>query len=197
MTVVGPRWRAVLLILALVPFWTSLMTRNLAWLALLQPHGPMSTITHKLGLGDVALLGNVKGVVIAMSQILLPFMILPLFATLRNIDRRLLSAAEGLGARPSVAFVRVYLPMSVPGMMAGSLLVFVLSLGFYLTPAILGSPQNSLLSQLIVTQVSGLLDWGHAGAMAMILLLVTVVLIWIASLATRRNQALTSSEETT
>lgn len=195
MTVVGARWRAVLLILALVPFWTSLMTRNLAWLALLQPSSTIATVARKLGFGELQLLGSVTGVVIAMSQILLPFMVLPMYATLRNIDRRLLAAAEGLGARPSVAFVRIYLPLSAPGVVAGSLLVFVLSLGFYLTPAIIGSPQNSLLSQLIVTQVSRLLDWGRAGAMAMVLLLVTVVLIWLASLATRRNAALTSSGE--
>ncbi|RUM98279.1 ABC transporter permease [Pseudaminobacter arsenicus] len=195
MTVVGTRWRALLLILALIPFWTSLMTRNLAWLALLQPSSTIATITRKLGFGELQLLGTVAGVVVAMSQILLPFMVLPMYATLRNIDRRLLAAAEGLGARPSVAFVRVYLPLSAPGVVAGSLLVFVLSLGFYLTPAIIGSPQNSLLSQLIVTQVSRVLNWGHAGAMAMVLLLVTVVLIWLASLATRRNAALTSSGE--
>lgn len=196
MTVVGSRWRGVLLVIALLPFWTSLMTRNIAWLALLQPNGPLSTFTEKVGLGDSALLGNVKGVVIAMSQILLPFMVLPVYANLKSIDRRLLSAAEGLGARPSVAFVRVYLPLSVPGVMAGSLLVFVLSLGFYLTPAIIGSPQNSLLSQLIVTQISGVLDWGHAGAMAMVLLLVTTILIWLASLLTRRNQASLAAEDT-
>jgi putative spermidine/putrescine transport system permease protein len=195
MTVVGTRWRAVLLVLVLVPFWTSLMTRNLAWLALLQPSSTIATITRKIGFGELQLLGTVTGVVISMSQILLPFMVLPMYATLRNIDRRLLTAAEGLGARPSVAFVRIYLPLSAPGVVAGSLLVFVLSLGFYLTPALIGSPQNSLLSQLIVNQVSRVLDWGRAGAMAMVLLVAAVVLIWLASLATRRNAALTSSGE--
>ncbi len=195
MTVVGPRWRAVLLILVLVPFWTSLMTRNLAWLSLLQPSSTIATVTRKIVFGELQLLGTVTGVVISMSQILLPFMVLPMYATLRNIDRRLLAAAEGLGARPSVAFVRIYLPLSAPGVVAGSLLVFVLSLGFYLTPALIGSPQNSLLSQLIVNQVSRVLDWGRAGAMAMVLLVAAVVLIWLASLATRRNAALTSSGE--
>lgn len=193
MTVVGPGWRAALLILVLVPFWTSLMTRNLAWLALLQPSSTIATVVRALGLGELRLLGTVTGVVISMSPILLPFMVLPIYATLRDIDRRLLAAAEGLGARPSVAFARIYLPLSAPGVLAGSLLVFVLSLGFYLTPALIGSPQNSLFSQLIVNQVSRLLDWGRAGAMAMVLLMVTVVLIWLASLATRRSAALKSS----
>jgi putative spermidine/putrescine transport system permease protein len=183
----------VLLILVLLPFWTSLMTRNFAWLVLLREGGPITDVTQSLGLGSPQLLGNVKGVVLAMSQILLPFMLLPLYATLRGIDRSLLSAAESLGARPWVAFVRVYMPLSLPGVLSGSLLVFVLSLGFFLTPAMIGSPQNSLLSQLIVVQVSRLLNWGHAGAMAMVLLVLTGLLIWIASVLARRSTALTSS----
>lgn len=189
MTVVGSRWRAVLLALVLLPFWTSLIARNIAWLALLQPNGPVSAVMEKFGLGDETLLRNVKGVVMAMAQILLPFMVLPLYANLRTIDRRLLDAADGLGARPIVAFVRVYLPLAIPGLIAGSLLVFILSLGFFLTPAIIGSPQNSLLSQLIVTQVSGLLNWGRAGAMATVLLGATVVLLGLAGLVTRRSRS--------
>lgn len=189
MTVVGSRWRGVLLILVLIPFWTSLMTRNFAWLVLLRDGGPVDSIAQRLGFEAPDLLGNVKGVVLAMAQILLPFMLLPLYATLRTIDRSLMSAAASLGARPSVAFVRVYLPQSLPGVMAGSLLVFVLSLGFFLTPAIIGSPQDSLLSQLIVIQVEDLLAWGHAGAMAMILLALTALLVGLAAFLGRRNPA--------
>ncbi len=189
MTIVSRRWRLVLLALVLVPFWTSFMVRNFAWIILLQDNGVLNDVLGKIGLGPYELIGNVKGVTIGMSQILLPYMVLPLYAVLQGIDRRLLLAAEGLGARPRVAFLRIYLPLSLPGLLAGALLVFVLSLGFYITPALLGSPQNSLLSQLIVTQVSSLLAWGRGGAMAVVLLVATLALLWVASRATKGSVA--------
>jgi putative spermidine/putrescine transport system permease protein len=117
-------------------------------------------------------------------------MILPLYANLRNIDRRLLSAAGSLGASPASAFWRVYAPLSLPGVAAGSLLVFVLSLGFYITPAIVGSPSNSLISQAIVAQTQKLLDWGHAGAMGLVLLVTTLVLVGLVAWFTRRRLAI-------
>ena len=190
MTLAGKYWRVVLLLCVLIPFWTSLMVRNFAWLVILGSNGPLDSITGWLGLGRPAFLGSATGVMIAMAQILLPFMVLPLYATLRGIDTSLLAAAASLGARPSIAFFRVYLPLSIPGVMAGSLLVFVLSLGFYLTPAIIGSPQNSLLSQLMVIQIDRLLAWGHAGALAFILMIITVALITLAALVGSQSTAL-------
>jgi putative spermidine/putrescine transport system permease protein len=173
----------------LVPFWTSLMVRNYAWLVLLQDGGVVNDWLEWVGIGRLSLIGNVTGVVIGMSQVLLPFMVLPLYASLSTLDRRLLLAAEGLGAHPALAFARVYLPLSLPGALAGALMVFVLSLGFYITPALLGSPQNSLLSQHIVSQVNSLLAWGRGGAMAIVLLAVTFVLLAVAGRVTARTRA--------
>ena len=110
------------------------------------------------------------GVVIGMSQILLPFMVLPLYAVMAGIDRRLVLASASLGARPLTSFLRIWVPLSLPGVGAGCLMVFISSLGFYVTPALLGSPNNSLISQQIYVQVSSLLQWGKGGAMGVVLL---------------------------
>ncbi|HWM34619.1 MAG TPA: ABC transporter permease [Pseudolysinimonas sp.] len=188
MTRVSARWRMVLLAIVLLTFWTSLMVRNYAWLILFQRNGLLNALLASVGLGPVEILGTLPAVVIGMSQILLPFMLLPLYASLSSIDRGLVLAAQSLGARPSVAFLRVYLPLSAPGVAAGGLLVFVLALGFYITPAVLGSPQNSLFSQLIVTQVSDLLAWGRGGAMAVVLFLVTVAMLGLFWLISNRRE---------
>ena len=177
MTVVGARGRAVMLALVLLPFWTSLMARNFAWIVLLQDGGPIVRVTSALGLTDRALLGTETGVAIGMMQVLLPYMVLPLYATMSGIDRRLLDAAGGLGAPRFTAFRRVYLPLSMPGVIAGSTLVFVLSLGFYVTPRLLGSPKQSLIAQVIGTKVEKLLDFGGAGALSLILLVITALLL--------------------
>lgn len=177
MTVVGTRGRAVMLALVLLPFWTSLMARNFAWIVLLQDGGPIVRATSALGLTDRALLGTETGVAVGMVQVLLPYMVLPLYATMSGIDRRLLDAASGLGAPRFTAFRRVYLPLSLPGVIAGSTLVFVLSLGFYVTPRLLGSPKQSLIAQVIGTRVEKLLDFGGAGALSLILLVITALLL--------------------
>jgi putative spermidine/putrescine transport system permease protein len=116
-------------------------------------------------------------------------MVLPLYSTMQGIDRRLLQAAEGLGAPPLKAFWKVYVPLSLPGVSAGVTLVFILALGFYVTPALLGSPQNALLSQLVVQQVSQLLNFGAGGAMAAILLVATLVLFVLLSRVIRPSRA--------
>jgi putative spermidine/putrescine transport system permease protein len=189
MTIVRPRWRLVLLAVVLVPFWTSLMVRTYAWIVLLQDTGVVNDVLDALGIGRLSLIRNTVGVTIGMTQILLPFMVLPLYSTMQGIDRRLLQAAEGLGARPLTAFLRVYVPLSLPGVTAGVTLVFILALGFYVTPALLGSPQNALLSQLVVQQVSQLLNFGGGGAMAAILLVATLVLFALVSRVIRPGRA--------
>jgi putative spermidine/putrescine transport system permease protein len=186
MTTVSSRWRTVMLAAVLLPFWTSLLVRSFAWIGLLQQHGPVDRVLSALGIHHGTIIGTTTGVVIGMTQLLLPFMVLPLYAVLRGIDRQLLTAAASLGARPATAFRKVYLPLAIPGVVAGAMLVFVLALGFFVTPALLGSPQNSLLSQLIVTQTNTLLAFGRAGAMSMILLLSTAVLLGVAGLFLRR-----------
>ena len=177
----------VLLAIVLVPFWTSLMVRNFAWVVLLQEDGPIKGMLRALGGDDIQLLGNITGVVIGEIQILLPFVILPLYARLRTIDRRLLDAAGSLGATPRRGFFKVYLPLSVPGLLSGGVLAFVLSLGFYVTPMLLGSSREQLLSPLMVTQVNQLLALGRGGAMAAVLLIVSLLLIGAVFLATRKK----------
>ncbi|HTT94245.1 MAG TPA: ABC transporter permease [Solirubrobacterales bacterium] len=189
MTLVGERTRLVMTGAVLLSFWTSLMVRNYAWLILLQDNGVVNRILGSLGLPRLHVIGTAAGAAIGMCQILLPFMILPLYANLRGIDRRLLQAAQSLGARPAVAWWLVYAPLSVPGVVAGSLLVFVMTLGFYITPAILGSPTNAMFSQLIVTQVQTLLAFGRGGAMAAVLLVATLLLLGCAALVTRRARS--------
>jgi putative spermidine/putrescine transport system permease protein len=187
MTLVSLRWRIVMLALVLMPFWTSLMVRNYSWIVLLHDQGPIVSAFDDLGLGTPRLLGTTTGVVIGLTQIMLPFMVLPLYSSLSRIDRTLLLAAHGLGARPPVAFARVYLPLAVPGILAGSTIVFVVGLGYYFAPALLGSPQNSLLSQQIVEQVSKLLAFGRGGAMALVLLVLALVLVAVGERASRRH----------
>jgi putative spermidine/putrescine transport system permease protein len=183
MTRVGPRMRAVLLVVVLVPFWTSVMARNFAWILILQRGGPVDQFFSLFGM-DVVLYGTVTGVAIAMSQVLLPFMVLPLFAALSGIDRRLLLAARSLGSSPVVAFWKIYWPLSRAGVTAGLILVFTLSLGFYVTPALLGTPQESLIAQLLAQRTTQLLDFEGAGALGMLVLVVTLVLV---SWANRRG----------
>lgn len=195
MTVVGRRWRIILLAVVLLPFWTSLMVRTYAWIILLQDTGVINDVLATLGFGRLSLIRNTTGVAIGMAQILLPFMVLPLYATMQGIDRRLLQAAESLGARPATAFLRVYVPLSMPGVVAGVTLVFILALGFYITPVLLGSPQNALLSQLIVQQISQLLDFGLGGAMAAILFVVTLVLLAVLGRVVKPSAAYGGAEE--
>lgn len=185
MTIASGRWRAVLLAVVLVPFWTSLMARTFAWVVLLQDNGVVNTLLGGIGLGPVRLLGTTAGVTLAMAQVMLPFVVLPVYSTMRGIDRRLVDAALSLGARPAVAFLRIYLPLSFPGVAAGATLVMVLSLGFYVTPSLVGSPQQSMLAQFISVQVNQLVNFGAAGALAVTLLVVTLVLVGGVQLLTR------------
>ncbi|HTF54333.1 MAG TPA: ABC transporter permease [Pseudonocardia sp.] len=187
MTAVGRRGKAVLTLLVLVPFWTSLMVRTFAWQVLLQDTGVVNRVLGSVGLGPLALIRTETGVIIGMTQVLMPFLVLPLYAVMSGIDLRLVRAARSLGARPLIAFTRVYLPLSMPGVVAGTLMVFILSLGFYITPALLGSPTDALISQQIFTQVSGLLRWGRGGAMGVVLLVATLVLVGLVALALRRT----------
>jgi putative spermidine/putrescine transport system permease protein len=186
MTVAGPRVRLLLLAAVLLPFWSNLVVRTYAWVVLLQDTGPVQAALQSFGITGIRLTGNTLGMTIGTTQVLLPFLVLPLYSTLTRIDTRLLDAGRSLGARPTVAFARIYLPLAVPGLLAGATLVFVLSLGFYFTPALLGGTRNSLISQQIFIQVNRLADFGRGGAMALVLLVVTLVLLGLVTLLTRR-----------
>lgn len=180
---VGRKTAGVLLIAVLVPFWSSVLVRTYAWVVILQDTGLVNSLLLSLGLVDepVSLVRNLVGVVIGTVHILMPFMVLPIYSIMRRIDTDLVKAAANLGSSPFDAFRRVYLPLSLPGVLAGSLLVFVLSLGLYVTPAVLGNPDQAMLGQVIVNQVQSLLNWGMGAAMALILLVVTLLTLAIAS----------------
>ncbi len=174
MTVAGPLLRTVLIVLVLLPFWTSFTIRTLAWVVLLQDQGLINDGLASLGLPRLPLIRNTTGVVVGMSHVLLPYAVLPLYAVMRRIDRRLPDAAAACGARRGAAWRQVYLPLSLPGVAVAAVLVFILSLGFFITPQLLGSSRNALLSQLIYTDVTQLGDNAAAAALGMVLLVFTL-----------------------
>ena len=161
----------LLVMLVLLPFWTSILVRTYAWMVLLGRQGLVNQLLLALGAIDqpLQLLNTSFAVYIAMVHILLPFMILPLYSVIRGIDGTLLRAAEGLGATPAGVFRQVLLPLAIPGVAAGCLLVFILALGFFITPALVGGPRDLMIAVLIQQQVD-LFNWPLASALAVLLL---------------------------
>ena len=172
-------WRNVLLVAVALPFLTSILIRTYAWMAILGRHGVVNRFLQATGLTDapLPLMHNEIGVYVGMVHVLLPFMILPVYSVLSAIDRRLLRAAESLGASPRRALVTVLLPLALPGIASGALLVFLIAIGFYITPALLGGPKQVMISNLIEVQVIELLNWVFGAALAFVLLVATVVLM--------------------
>lgn len=172
----------VLMILVLLPFWTSLLVRTSAWKVLLQQQGVINEILVWLGFVDDAnrliLMNNSTGTIIAMTHILLPFMILPLYSVMKTIPPSYLRAAKSLGATNWTAFWRVYFPQSVPGIGAGSILVFILAIGYYITPEIVGGTDGVFISNRIAYHISSSLNWGLAAALGTILLVLVMALYW-------------------
>jgi putative spermidine/putrescine transport system permease protein len=197
MTLVGPTMRAVLVTIVLVPFWTSMLARNFAWLVLLQDGGVVQDILSPFGLGDVRLLGTPLAVGISMTQVLLPFLVLPMYSAMSQIDGRLVAAGQSLGAPRARSFRRIYLPLSAPGVIAGMSLVFVLSLGFYVTPALLGSTRSAMIAQVINVRAKELLDFGGAGAMGMFLLVVTLLVLGLSRRLAGQNVAVAAAGQPT
>lgn len=172
----------VLLILVLLPFWTSLLVRTSAWKVLLQQQGVINDILVWSGLineaGRLVMINNQTGTIIAMTHILLPFMILPLYSVMKTIPPSYLRAAKSLGATNWTAFWRVYFPNSVPGIGAGSILVFILAIGYYITPELVGGTQGVFISNRIAFHISSSLNWGLAAALGTILLAAVLALYW-------------------
>ncbi|RUZ12010.1 ABC transporter permease, partial [Mesorhizobium sp. M7A.F.Ca.US.007.01.2.1] len=162
----------------ILSMWTNLLTRTYAWMVLLQRTGVINRALMGLGIihEPLPLINNLAGVTIGMVYIMLPFMILPLVGTLRAIDPMTLRAAALCGASPSEAFRRILLPLSLPGIAAGGLMVFVMSLGYFVTPALLGGTSNMMLAEMIAQTVQSLLNWGLGSAAAFVLLVVTMAL---------------------
>lgn len=173
------RRQRLIALLVILPLWTSILVRSYAWIVLLGRQGLINKALRGLGLIDapLPLLYNRFAVYVAMVHIMLPFMVLPLFSVMRRIDLRLVAAAESLGASRLGSFLWVFLPLSLPGVAAGSLLVFIISLGFFVTPALLGGLRDVTYVMLIEKQVNELLNWPLAGAMAVVLLVVTLGLV--------------------
>jgi putative spermidine/putrescine transport system permease protein len=168
----GGRLRRLLIFAVLIPFWSSILVRTFAWLVLLQSRGVINSTLLKLGISDtpIIMVHNRIGVLVGMVHILLPFMVLPPYSVMLRVDASYTHAAASLGAPPVKNFLRVYLPLSWPGIVNGTVLVFVMGLGYFITPALLGGPGDTMIAQLIETEVANLGRWGVAGALAVVLL---------------------------
>ncbi len=169
----------LLMILVLLPFWTSLLVRTTTWIVLLQSNGVLNDILVWMNIiddsGRLQMIYNQTGTIIAMTHILLPFMVLPLYSVMKTIPPSYMRAALSLGANPVVSYVRVYIPMTVTGIGAGSLLVFILSIGYYITPALVGGQSGVLISNMIAYHMQNSLNWGLAGALGFILLVIVMI----------------------
>ncbi len=178
----APRKKAsVLMIFVLLPFWTSLLVRTTAWIALLQTNGVINSILISVGFlsQPIEVLYTRYATIIAMTHILLPFMILPLYSVMRSIDPAYVRAAMSLGSKPFAAFARVFLPLSLPGLGAGSLLVFIISVGYYITPALVGGTDGQMISNLIAFHMQESNNWGLAAALGTLLLVLILLLYWV------------------
>lgn len=170
--------RNVMLLAVLLPLWTSLLVRTASWVILLQNEGLINKALIAIGIVDqpLQLIFNRTGVVIAMTHVLLPFMVLPIYSVLLGIPRNLMPAASSLGASRLRAFWHVLLPMALPGVLSGSLLVFMVALGYYITPALVGGAEDQMISSVIAFFATGTANWGMAGALGLILLVTTTAL---------------------
>jgi len=175
------RLASILMIFVLLPFWTSILVRTYAWLVILQRNGIINDTLLSIGWIDepLQLAHNLTGSIIGMVHILLPFFILPLFASMRSIDNNFIRAAISLGSTPRGAFWRVFFKMSLPGFFAGTVLVFVLALGTYVTPALLGGGKIQMLAQRIDSTIMLYSNWGAASALGVVLLVLAFAIIWI------------------
>jgi putative spermidine/putrescine transport system permease protein len=170
-----------LMVFVLLPFWTSLLVRTTSWIALLQTNGVVNSTLIALGLtrDPLELLYTQFATIIAMTHILLPFMVLPLYSVMRGIDPSYMRAAMSLGSRPIPAFLRIYLPMSLPGLSAGALLVFIISVGYYITPALVGGTDGQMISNIIAFHMQQSNNWELAAALGSLLLFLIVALYWL------------------
>ena len=177
------RYGNLLMILVLLPFWTSLLVRTTSWIVLLQTQGVLNDLLVWLGIiGDdqrIQMIFNAQGTVVAMTQILLPFMILPLYSVMKTIPDSYMRAAQSLGAQRFYAYWRVYVPNTLPGIGAGCLLVFILAIGYYITPALVGGEDGQMISNLIAFHMQKSLNWSLAAALGGILLAGVIVLYWL------------------
>jgi ABC-type spermidine/putrescine transport system permease subunit I len=181
----------LLMITLLVPFWVSLLLRTFSWMILLQDTGVINRVLIALGLVDqpLHLIRNTTGVVIGMVHVLLPYAVLPMYTVMRKIDVRMTEAARICGAGEIRAFVRVFLPLSLPGVLAAAIMCFTLSLGFYITPSLLGGPSNTMIGQLIASEISDQLDFPFASALSVVLLVITAITFAVLGILMKGSRA--------
>ena len=176
------RYANLLMIMVLLPFWTSLLVRTTSWIVLLQQQGVINSSLVALGLlddaGRLSLMYNMTGTIIAMTHILLPFMVLPLYSVMKTIPPSYMRAARSLGANNWTAFWRVYVPQTLPGIGAGGVLVFIISIGYYITPALVGGQSGRMISNMIAYHMQSSLNWGLAAALGTMLLISVLILYW-------------------
>jgi ABC-type spermidine/putrescine transport system permease subunit I len=180
MAILPPRAASFCLMLVLIPFWTALLVRTYAWLVILQRRGVVNSLLMQWGLIEepLQLVHNFTGTLIGMLHIMIPFLVLPLYANMRAIDRDYTRAAASLGASPVAAFWRVYLPLTVPGLAAGTVMVFVICLGFYITPQFLGGGRVTTISMKIQQNVATYFNWGAASSLGVVLFVMTLLIFW-------------------
>lgn len=178
LTTASPLGKAAILVCVLLPFWTNLLVRSYGWILILNPKGIVNSALIEAGVirNPLELVYNATGVLIGMSQIMLPYMILPVYAVMTRLDPRVIHASRSLGAGPVLTFLKVYFPLTLPGVMAGVVLVFTISLGFFVIPALLGGARGLVLAQLIEFNINGALNWGMASALSTSLLAATLLL---------------------
>lgn len=188
----GPRAAALCMLTVLLPFWTSLLVRTYAWLVLLQRKGLINQWGIELGIWEqpLTLVHNLTGTLIGMVHIMLPFLVLPLYSSMKAISADYLKASSNLGAGPVQTFWNVFFPLSLPGLFAGALIVFVLCLGFFVTPAVLGGGRVIMVSNQITNNIELFFNWGAASALGVVLLAITLAILFVASRMLNLNRVL-------
>ena len=177
------RYSNLLMICVLMPFWTSLLVRIVAWMVMLQQNGVINSTLVWIGIladdNRLPMMYNFTGTVIVMIQILLPFMILPIYSVMKTIPPSYMRAAVSLGATPLKAFIKVYLPQTLPGVGAGIILVFIVAIGYYITPELVGGKDGQLIGNMVAYHMQKSLNWGLAAAMGVLLLAAILILYWV------------------
>ena len=188
---VGPVLRCIIMGCVQIPFWTSLLVRTYSWIAILQNQGVVNVVLQKLGIikQPIQLLYNDAGVIIVMTYIMLPYMIFSISSVMGQIDKNVIIASRSLGAGQTMTFFRIFLPLSLPGIMSGFFIVFLNTMGYYIVPALVGGQKSQMFSQTIQNELSGVLNWNFASAISIILVMVTMMIVLVSKAATKQKYA--------
>lgn len=188
---VGPVLRCIIMGCVQIPFWTSLLVRTYSWIAILQNQGVVNVVLQKLGIikQPIQLLYNDAGVIIVMTYIMLPYMIFSISSVMGQIDKNVIIASRSLGAGKTMTFFRIFLPLSLPGIMSGFFIVFLNTMGYYIVPALVGGQKSQMFSQTIQNELSGVLNWNFASAISIILVMVTMMIVQASKAATKQKYA--------